>query len=492
MYHTMACTALPPDDHFVEGGAHGVTSVSDAGAGSDSVAVRRLVDLVDPGSLRLNAAHPAEGVVGGDARIARRKVVLFATEPTRQAGALTVEGCRRIVQLIRHAVDTGSPVIGIWHSGGARLQDGVASLDAVGSVLAATVAASGRVPQLSLVMGPAAGGAAYGPALTDLVVTAPEARIFVTGPDVVRTVTGADVSADALGGPAVHSRRSGVAHVVASTVDEGVGAIRTLVRLLGRPGFFREPDGVDDVPELARLLPASPRRAYDVRPLLCRLLDDDESVEIQASWARNICIMLGRLDGRTVGVVANNPLHQAGCLDSLSAEKAGRFVRMCDSFGVPLVVLTDVPGYLPGVHQEWEGVVRRGAKLLHAFAEATVPRVTVITRKAYGGAFIAMNSRSLGATAVLAWPGAEVDVMGSEAAVRLLHRRHIAATPERERDAFVARLAMEHRATTGGLARAVELNVVDGIVEPAGTRRRVAQILAAAPAGHGQHGNIPL
>jgi acetyl-CoA/propionyl-CoA carboxylase carboxyl transferase subunit len=249
---------------------------------------------------------------------------------------------------------------------------------------------------------------------------------------------------------------------------------------------------IDD-PDLGDLLPESSKRAYDVHPLVERFLDAGSMVELHARWAPNVVVALGRLGGRTVGVVANNPLRLGGCLDSTSAEKAARFVRMCDAFAVPLVVLVDVPGYLPGVGQEWDGVVRRGAKLLHAFAECVVPRVTVVTRKAYGGAFVAMNSASLGATRVYAWPGAEVAVMGSVAAVRVLHRRRLAeATDEEARAQLELELAAEHDIISGGLTRAIEMGVVDEVLEPDRTRTTVARALLDTPGVRGAHGNIPL
>jgi acetyl-CoA/propionyl-CoA carboxylase carboxyl transferase subunit len=249
--------------------------------------------------------------------------------------------------------------------------------------------------------------------------------------------------------------------------------------------------------DLRELLPERPQRAYDIKPVVYGILDTAEDgtsefEELQAKWAPNVVIGLGRLGGRTVGVLANNPLRKGGCLDSLSAEKAARFVRMCDSFGVPLLVLVDVPGYLPGVGQEWDGVVRRGAKLLHAFAEAVVPRVTLVLRKSFGGAYIAMNSRSLGATAVFAWPEAEVAVMGAKAAVGILHRKKLAAAAEEDRETLHAALVAEHERIAGGVSRAISIGVVDEVIEPAKTRRILAETLAAAPAGRGSHGNIPL
>jgi acetyl-CoA/propionyl-CoA carboxylase carboxyl transferase subunit len=382
------------------------------------------------------------------------------------------------------------PVIGIWHSGGARLAEGVTALHAVGEVFAAMVRASGRIPQISVVLGPAAGGAAYGPALTDLVIMGPAGRVFVTGPDVVRSVTGEDVDMESLGGPDTHGRRSGVVHVVTDSEGAALETARMAVDLLADQGTFA-PAGDEPEIDLGALLPEQKQRAYDVKPLIAGVLDGP-GLELHPRFAPNVVTTLGRLAGRTVGVIANNPLRLGGCLDSASAEKAARFVRMCDAFGVPLVVLVDVPGYLPGVGQEWDGVVRRGAKLLHAFAEAVVPRVTLVTRKAYGGAYIAMNARALGATAVFAWPGAEVAVMGAKAAVGILHRKKLAAVPPGEREALHAQLAEEHERIAGGVNRALQIGVVDEVVEPAKTRRRLVEALSAAPPGRGAHGNIPL
>src|SRR6478752_4976467 len=366
----------------------------------------RLSALMDPGSVVPLHGNDTSGVVAARGRIDGSRVIAYCTDGTRMGGAMGHEGCQHIVDAIDVALRERAPVIGLWHSGGARLAEGVEALDGVGQVFAAMVRASGRVPQISVVLGAAAGGAA-------------------------------------------------------------------------------------DDPGLEKKLPEQRNRAYNVRPLIDGILDEPME-ELQAKWAPNIVVGLGRLGGRSVGVVANNPLRLGGCLDSVSAEKASRFVRMCDAFGIPLLVIVDVPGYLPGVGQEWDGVVRRGAKLLHAFAEAVVPRVTLVTRKAYGGAYIAMNSKSLGATAVFAWPDAEIAVMGAKAAVGILHRRKLAAAPVEQREALHAQLAAEHEKVAGGVHRAIELGVVDEVITPAQTRRRLAEALAAAPAGRGSHGNIPL
>jgi acetyl-CoA/propionyl-CoA carboxylase carboxyl transferase subunit len=450
----------------------------------------RLQSLVDPGSLRIVSGRDDSGVMTARGQIDGCPVVAFATDATRMGGAMGSEGCRHVVDAIDIAVRERMPVIGLWHSGGARLAEGVEALDAVGQVFAAMVRASGRVPQISVVLGPAAGGAAYGPALTDIVIMGPAGRVFVTGPEVVRSVTGEQVDMERLGGPEPHGRRSGVVHVVTDSDDAAIGRARDIASLLGHHGRFSPADVTDEV-DLGALLPEQFNRAYDVKPLVNNVLDGP-MVELHAKWAPNVVTGLGRLAGRTVGVVANNPMRLGGCLDSISAEKAARFVRMCDALGVPLVVIVDVPGYLPGVGQEWDGVVRRGAKLLHAFAEAVVPRVTLVTRKAFGGAYIAMNSRSLGATAVFAWPGAEVAVMGASAAVGILHRKKLAAAQPEDRAALQEHLIAEHERIAGGVGRALELGVVDDVISPTQSRRRIAEALAAAPAGRGAHGNIPL
>lgn len=450
----------------------------------------RLRALFDAGTLRLLVPRDSSGVLSARGQIDGIPAIAYATDGTTMGGAMGQDGCRHVVDAIDTAVRERVPVLGLWHSGGARMPEGVVSLDAVGQVFAAMVRASGRVPQISVVLGPAAGGAAYGPALTDLVVMSGGGRIFVTGPEVVRSVTGEQVDMERLGGPETHGRRSGVVHVTTSDDESALATARDLAALLGHQGRL-SPADVPDGADLGALLPPRANRAYDVKPLVKSLLDGP-GVELHAKWAPNIVTTLGRLAGRTVGVIANNPLRLGGCLDAASAEKAARFVRMCDALGVPLVVLVDVPGYLPGLGQEWDGVVRRGAKLLHAFAEAVVPRVTLVTRKAYGGAYIAMNSRALGATAVFAWPQAEVAVMGASAAVNILHRKRLAAAPAEEREALRAALIEEQTRVAGGVQRALEIGVVDEVIEPDRTRRRLAEALAAAPAARGAHGNIPL
>jgi acetyl-CoA/propionyl-CoA carboxylase carboxyl transferase subunit len=327
------------------------------------------------------------------------------------------------------------------------------------------------------------------------VILGPEGRIFVTGPDVVRSVTGEDVDMLRLGGPEPHGRRSGVVHVVSETEEQAIADTRNITDLLGNQGLL-DTSKISDV-DMGALLPEQNNRAYDAHPIVESVIDAGTGVELHPRWAPNIITTLGRFGGRTVGIVANNPLRLGGCLDATSAEKSARFVRMCDALGIPMIVMVDVPGYLPGVGQEWDGVVRRGAKLLHAFAECVVPRITCVTRKSYGGAYIAMNSKALGATRVMAWEGAEVAVMGPLAAIRILHRRRLAEVPPDQKDAVEAELAEEHKITAGGLPKCIELGAVDEIVDPTKTRTAIAAALKAAanPDGsfpRGNHGNIPL
>jgi acetyl-CoA/propionyl-CoA carboxylase carboxyl transferase subunit len=450
----------------------------------------RIARLLDGGKFEFLIPRTDCGMVAVTGDIKGNKVVVFASDATIKSGALGVEGSKVIVTAYKAAMGAQVPIIGIWHSGGARLSDGVASLDAFGEVFQSMISASGRIPQLSLVLGPTAGGGAYGPALTDIVVLSPEGRIFVTGPDVVKSVTGEDTDMALLGGPEAHRKNSGLAHIIAADEDEAITDIRTLTDLFANQGFMNAE--VKDI-DLAVFVPQSKVRTYEVHPLVEAILDTDaEHIELLSMWAPNMTTVLGRLGGATVGVLASNPAHIAGALDAAAGEKAARFVRTCDAFGIPLIVIADVQGFLPGAGQEWEGAVRRGAKLLHAFGEAVVPRVTLITRRAYGGAYVAMNSKALGATRVFAWPNAEVSVMGAVAAVRVLHRRILADLPAEQREAMELELAAEHEKISGGVTRAVEIGAVDEIIEPAKTRSALAKVIAQAPHRRGAHGNIPL
>jgi acetyl-CoA/propionyl-CoA carboxylase carboxyl transferase subunit len=452
----------------------------------------RLGRLLDVDSATELPGDPEPGVFTVRGRVQGAPVVAFCTDGTVMGGSLSMPAAERIVEAIDAAVRDRCPVIGLWHSGGARLADGVSSMNGVGRMFAAMTRASGQVPQISVVLGPAAGAAAYGPALTDVVIMAPAGRIFINGPDVVRRVTGEDIDMVGLGGADAHARKSGVVHVMADSEADAYVRAHKLVSSFTKPGLFNVPAAADSRDPVS-FLPESRDRVYDVRPLLCSILDEDDSwQELQARWAANVVVGFGRLAGRAIGVVANNPLCDDGWLDSLSAEKAARFVRMCDAFGIPLLVVVDAPGYLPGVAQEWSGVVRRGAKLLHAFAAAVVPRVTLITRNSHGGAYIAMNSRSLGATRVFAWPDAEVAVMGAEPAVDVLYRKQLATAAPEDLPAVRAELIAKQNLEAGGVGKAMAIGVVDEIIPPEETRSRLAAALAAAPAGRGHHSNIPL
>ncbi|KCK24162.1 acyl-CoA carboxylase subunit beta [Mycobacterium tuberculosis] len=402
----------------------------------------RLSNFFDDGSVELLHERDRSGVLAAAGTVNGVRTIAFCTDGTVMGGAMGVEGCTHIVNAYDY------------------------------------------IPQISVVVGFAAGGAAYGPALTDVVVMAPESRVFVTGEDV-------DMAS--LGGPETHHKKSGVCHIVADDELDAYDRGRRLVGLFCQQGHFDRSKAEAGDTDIHALLPESSRRAYDVRPIVTAILDADTPFdEFQANWAPSMVVGLGRLSGRTVGVLANNPLRLGGCLNSESAEKAARFVRLCDAFGIPLVVVVDVPGYLPGVDQEWGGVVRRGAKLLHAFGECTVPRVTLVTRKTYGGAYIAMNSRSLNATKVFAWPDAEVAVMGAKAAVGILHKKKLAAAPEHEREALHDQLAAEHERIAGGVDSALDIGVVDEKIDPAHTRSKLTEALAQAPARRGRHKNIPL
>ncbi len=450
----------------------------------------RIARLVDGGKFEFLIPRTDCGMVAVTGDIKGNKVIVFASDATIKSGALGVEGSKVIVSAYKAAMSAQVPIIGIWHSGGARLSDGVASLDAFGEVFQSMISASGHIPQLSLVLGPTAGGGAYGPALTDIVVLSPEGRIFVTGPEVVKSVTGEDIDMALLGGPEAHRKNSGLAHIIAPTEQEAIDDVRDLTALFANHGVMN-PD-VADI-DLSVFVPESQVRTYEVHPLVDAILDKEtEHIELLSMWAPNMTTIIGRLGGATVGVLANNPAHIAGILDAAAGEKAARFVRTCDAFGIPLIVIADVQGFLPGAGQEWEGAVRRGAKLLHAFGEAIVPRVTLITRRAYGGAYVAMNSKALGATRVLAWPEAEVSVMGAVAAVRVLHRRILADLPAEQRESMELELAAEHEKISGGVARAVEIGAVDEIIDPAHTRSALAKIIASTPHRRGAHGNIPL
>jgi acetyl-CoA carboxylase carboxyltransferase component len=464
--------------------------------------------LVDPGTVRLDAAErlaalcdsgtlqrvrgavrspwlgeqgvDGDGVVVGSGRVAGRPVACFAEDGAFRGGSLGVAHADGIVHALRHAGRAGIPCVGFVESGGARLQEGVDALDGYGRIFAEHVALSGRVPQISIVCGTAAGGGAYAPALTDFVVMTERASMFLTGPAVVREVMGEDVDFETLGGPRVHGRQSGVAHFVVGGEVEGALLARELLGYLparaGEPPLRTAPAPArSDRPD--RAVPAEGRKVYDVRDVIRDLVDGGALLEVHAGWARNVVCAFARVEGQTVGVVASQPRHIGGVLDADASQKAARFVQTCDRFGVPIVVLVDTPGFLPGTRQERGGVIRHGAKLVHAFAAATVPTVTVVLRKAFGGALIAMNSRALGADAVFAWPQATLGVMGAPQAVGITHRREIAAADDPEAARMV--LADRYEAEQLGAGVAVGLGHVDEVITPSETRARIAGVIDA-------------
>ncbi|HZU40213.1 MAG TPA: acyl-CoA carboxylase subunit beta, partial [Solirubrobacteraceae bacterium] len=447
-------------------------------------ALERLEVLCDRDSLELirtgivspvmgEKARAGDGVVAGSGRIDGRPVFCYAQDQTYAGGSLGAAHAESIVRVLELADRSRAPVVGFVSSGGARMQEGVAALGGYGRIFRRIVKLSGRVPQVSVVTGLSAGGGAYSPALTDWVIMTGDSSMFLTGPGVVREALGEIVSAEGLGGARVHAR-NGVCHLVApSDVDAAVLARE----LLGYLPSHRDapvplaPARRPGRPDPSAAVPREARRVYDVREVIRGLVDGGELLELSGGWARNLVTGLARLDGRPVGVIANQPRHLGGVLDVDSSEKGARFVSKCDAFGVPLLVLVDTPGFMPGTRQERDGVIRYGAKLVHAFAQATVPRVTVILRKAFGGAFITMNSKDLGADYVFAWPRAEIGVMGAKPAVGIIHRRELAAAedPERARERLAARYADEHLQAQV----AARTGYVDELVAPADTRARL-------------------
>ncbi len=467
--------------------------------------LERLEALCDPGSLTLlraevrsrrmgEKARAGDGVIAGSGRVDGRPVFCYAQDPTYLGGSLGEQHADSIVRVLRLAGRAGAPVVGFIESGGARMQEGLAALAGYARIFKAHVELSGRIPQISVICGASAGGGSYSPALTDFVVMTERASMFLTGPAVVREVMGEDVDAFDLGGPKVHDR-NGVAHFTAGTDTDAALLVRDLLDHLPSSAGAELPlwnaaDPVGDDPGSA--VPASDRSVYDVRDVVRGTVDGGRLLEWSPRWARNLVCGFARMEGRPVGVIANQPRYLGGVLDSDSASKGARFVRTCNAFGVPLLVFVDTPGFLPGTKQERGGVIRHGAKLVHAFAEAEVPKVTVVLRKAFGGAFIAMNSRDLGADYVFAWPQATLGVMGAKQAVGIVKRRDIAAAtdPEAARDAYADAYRDEH--LTADVAAAE--GYVDAIVEPAETRRRLLEALrslGAVPVPAGVK-NIPL
>lgn len=483
--------------------------------GGRLTAHERLDLLLDPGSFtavdtfrrgsirgpKLTASPETDGVVAGSGTVGGQRVFVFAQDATVLGGSLGAAHAATIHKVMDLAVATGSPLIGLHDSGGARIQEGAAALDGYGGIFRRSVAASGVIPQIAVLLGPCAGGAAYAPALADVVVMVRDlTRMYLTGPDVVRQVTGAEVTHEELGGAAVHGARTGLAHVVADDEESALADVRTLVGLL--PPNNVDPAPVRAVapgdharPRLREIVPTDPASPYDVTDVVAEIADGGHHFELSEDFAPNVVTTLTRVAGELVGVVANQPAVLAGVLDRAASEKAARFVRFCDAFGIPLVSLVDVPGFLPGVEQEHQAVIRHGAQLLYAYCEATVPRIGVVLRKAYGGAYIVMDSRSIGCDLALAWPTNEIAVLGAPSAVDVLFRRELAAADEPE----VLRREYEHAYRERYLHpdHAAEQGLVDDVIEPGETRVAIVEGLAMlrdkrADRPARKHGNVPL
>ncbi len=493
-------------------------------AAGKMTARERIEALLDPGSFTefdefarhrstnfgMDAKRPfGDGVVTGYGTVDGRPVAIFSQDVTVFGGALGEVYGEKIVKVQDFAIKNGCPVIGINEGGGARIQEGVVSLGLYGEIFQRNVHASGVIPQISLIMGPAAGGHVYSPALTDFIVMVDKtSQMFITGPDVVKTVTGEDVTLEELGGARTHNTKSGVAHYLAEDEADALDYVKALLSYL--PSNNLDPLPALDVPpvdvvlpdalteedlELDTFIPDSANTPYDMHTVIEHVLDDGEFLEVQPLFAPNLLIGFGRVEGRPVGVVANQPTQFAGTLDIDASEKAARFVRTCDAFNIPVLTFVDVPGFLPGTSQEWEGIIRRGAKLIYAYAEATVPLVTVITRKAYGGAYDVMGSKHLGADVNLAWPSAQIAVVGAQGAVGILYRKELAQAEDP--DARRAELIAEYEDTLANPYIAADRGYVDAVIPPSHTRVQVTKALRVLankrqtlPAK--KHGNIPL
>ena len=477
----------------------------------------RIEALFDPGSFREMDAFVThdcqdfgmaekqvlgDGVITGYGRIDGRLVYAFAQDFTVFGGSLSGAYARKICKIMDLAVRNGAPVIGLNDSGGARIQEGVVSLAGYADIFLRNTMASGVVPQLSAILGPCAGGAVYSPAITDFIVMVEKTSfMFVTGPDVIKTVTHEEVTKEALGGAAAHTETSGVAHFAVPDELAALALLRELLSYLPQNNL-EEPPRVETTdpsdrksPSLDELVPMNPNQPYDIKDLITEVADEGRFLEVQPGYAGNIVVGFCRLGGRSVGVIANQPAHLAGVLDVDSSLKAARFVRFCDAFNIPMWVIEDVPGFLPGVSQEHGGIIKHGAKLLFAFCEATVPKVTLITRKAYGGAYCVMNSKHIRADFNFAWPTAEIAVMGSDGAVNIIFRRELAAAADPI--SRKAELVAEYREKFANPYRAAELGYVDEIIFPRDTRVRLIEAFDSLENKRDQnppkkHGNIPL
>ena len=480
------------------------------------LARERIDYLLDDGSfheldmLARHRAHEAglddrpytDGVITGWGTIDGRKVFVFAQDFTVMGGALGEVFAEKLHKVMDLAVSVGAPIIGLNDGAGARIQEGVVSLDGYGGIFFRNVQGSGVIPQISVILGPCAGGAVYSPAMTDFIFMVREkSHMFITGPDVVRTVTGEAVTLEDLGGATSHSTKSGVATFVGADEHDVLDEVKTLLSFLPSnnleqpPSYKSADDPARECAALDTLLPDSPNVPYDMKDVIVEVVDDGDFLEYHAAWARSIVCGFARIDGRSVGVVGNQPMVLAGVLDIESAEKAARFVRTCDAFNIPLITFVDVPGFLPGVDQEHGGIIRHGAKLLYAYCEAVVPRISVITRKAYGGAYVVMDSKGVGSDLSFAWPSAEIAVMGPQGAVEIIYRRELAdaADPVARRnelvDDYTQRLANPYVAAERGF--------VDEVIEPSQTRRKIVAGLRMLESKREEiperkHGNVPL
>ncbi|MDJ1138520.1 acyl-CoA carboxylase subunit beta [Streptomyces iconiensis] len=448
-----------------------------------------------------------DGVVTGYGTVDGRPVALFSQDFTIFGGALGEVYGEKIVKVMDFALKTGCPVIGINDGGGARIQEGVAALGLFAEIFRRNTHASGVIPQISLVLGPCAGGAVYSPAITDFTVMVDQtSHMFITGPDVIKTVTGEDVGFEELGGARTHNTTSGVAHHMAGDEKDAIDYVKALLSYLPSNNLSEAPvypeeadlETSDEDRELDALIPDSANQPYDMHTVIEHVLDDGEFLETQALFAPNIVTGFGRIEGQSVGVVANQPLQFAGCLNIDASEKAARFVRTCDAFNVPVITFVDVPGFLPGTDQEYDGIIRRGAKLIYAYAEATVPLITVITRKAFGGAYDVMGSKHLGADLNFAWPTAQIAVMGAQGAVNILHRKALSTTSTpAEMEELRARLTQEYEDALLNPYAAAERGYVDAVIRPSETRRHITRGLRTLHSKREQlppkkHGNIPL
>jgi propionyl-CoA carboxylase beta chain len=450
-----------------------------------------------------------DGVVTGYGTVDGRPVAIFSQDVTVFGGSLGEVYGEKIVKILDFAMKNGCPIVGINEGGGARIQEGVVSLGLYGEIFQRNVHASGVIPQISLVMGPAAGGHVYSPALTDFVVMVDKtSQMFITGPDVVKTVTGEEVTLEELGGARTHNTKSGVAHYLAEDETDALDYVKALLSYLPSnnldplPTIEVAPADVvlpgalsDEDLELDTFIPDSANTPYDMHTVIEHVVDDGEFLEVQPLFAPNILIGFARIEGRPIGIVANQPTQFAGTLDIDASEKAARFVRTCDAFNLPVLTFVDVPGFLPGTSQEWEGIIRRGAKLIYAYAEATVPKVTVITRKAYGGAYDVMGSKHLGADVNLAWPSAQIAVVGAQGAVGILYRKELAAADDP--DARRAELIAEYEDTLANPYIAADRGYVDAVIPPSHTRVQVTKALRVLANKRQtlppkKHGNIPL